>query len=266
MYSEFGALNKWVQLGAYEDANERNSSAHRRRRDRAMARTAIPPGVVVKQENAFVMSSALVANPGHGYAHDQPHRAGNYRRHMPCALPAQAQLLTHRDLSIRHGEDHRRDSNRKLRHGQAMPSQPSWSIAPATPSWPCAPTTPVCTRWRTQGARPTPPRAFRRIHHGLCQEVRRQSSGRPPSRSTLSNVIAIPGGLTRQGGRRRHPRHRRVRFARRGRTLRSGGHRQGRRSAQVTPAISTHAPCSTCSPCAPRYAATGGEVQPVSNS
>jgi hypothetical protein len=54
MYSEFGALNKWVHIWAYKDATERTT-----------ARTAAaatgqwparnPPGVVVKQENAFVL-------------------------------------------------------------------------------------------------------------------------------------------------------------------------------------------------------------------
>ena len=58
MYSEFGALNKWVHIWAYKDANERNS-----------VRTAAsatgqwparnPPGVVVKQENAFVLPAAF---------------------------------------------------------------------------------------------------------------------------------------------------------------------------------------------------------------
>jgi hypothetical protein len=58
MYSEFGALNKWVHIWAYKDANERNSVRT------AAAATGQwparnPPGVVVKQENAFVMPSAF---------------------------------------------------------------------------------------------------------------------------------------------------------------------------------------------------------------
>jgi hypothetical protein len=58
MYSEFGALNKWVHIWAYKDANERASV-------RAAAAAAgqwparNPPGVVVKQENSFVMPSAF---------------------------------------------------------------------------------------------------------------------------------------------------------------------------------------------------------------
>lgn len=53
-YSEFGALNKWVHIWAYKDANERFSV-------RAAAAASgnwparNPPGVMVKQENAFVM-------------------------------------------------------------------------------------------------------------------------------------------------------------------------------------------------------------------
>jgi NIPSNAP len=54
MYSEFGALNKWVHIWAYKDANERNSvRAAASATGQWPARN--PPGVVVKQENAFVM-------------------------------------------------------------------------------------------------------------------------------------------------------------------------------------------------------------------
>jgi len=58
MYSEFGALNKWVHIWAYKDLN-----------DRACVRTEAaatgqwparnPPGVVVKQENALVMPASF---------------------------------------------------------------------------------------------------------------------------------------------------------------------------------------------------------------
>jgi hypothetical protein len=58
MYSEFGALNKWVHIWAYRDANERFSV-----RAAASATGAWParnpPGVVVKQENALVMPSSF---------------------------------------------------------------------------------------------------------------------------------------------------------------------------------------------------------------
>ena len=58
MYTEFGALNKWVHIWAYKDANERN-----RVRTEAAAGgnwpARNPPGVVVKQENAFVMPAAF---------------------------------------------------------------------------------------------------------------------------------------------------------------------------------------------------------------
>lgn len=58
MYSEFGALNKWVHIWAYKDANERTSV-----RNAASATgnwpARNPPGVVVKQENSFVMPSAF---------------------------------------------------------------------------------------------------------------------------------------------------------------------------------------------------------------
>jgi hypothetical protein len=54
MYSEFGALNKWVHIWAYKDANERASvRAAASATGQWPARN--PPGVVVKQENAFVM-------------------------------------------------------------------------------------------------------------------------------------------------------------------------------------------------------------------
>ena len=54
MYSEFGALNKWVHIWAYKDANERASvRAAAAATGQWPARN--PPGVVVKQENAFVM-------------------------------------------------------------------------------------------------------------------------------------------------------------------------------------------------------------------
>jgi NIPSNAP protein len=57
MYSEFGALNKWVHIWAYKDANERNSvRAAASATGQWPARN--PPGVVVKQENAFVMPAA----------------------------------------------------------------------------------------------------------------------------------------------------------------------------------------------------------------
>jgi hypothetical protein len=58
MYSEFGALNKWVHIWAYKDLNDRA-----RVRAEAAATGAWParnpPGVVVKQENALVMPSAF---------------------------------------------------------------------------------------------------------------------------------------------------------------------------------------------------------------
>lgn len=58
MYSEFGALNKWIHIWAYKDANERFSA-------RAAASASgnwparNPPGVMVKQENSFVMPAAF---------------------------------------------------------------------------------------------------------------------------------------------------------------------------------------------------------------
>ena len=43
MYSEFGALNKWVHIWAYKDANERTSRARRRRRRPVSGRRATRP-------------------------------------------------------------------------------------------------------------------------------------------------------------------------------------------------------------------------------
>ncbi len=58
MYSEFGALNKWVHIWAYKDANERTSvRAAAAATGQWPARN--PPGIVVKQENAFVMPSSF---------------------------------------------------------------------------------------------------------------------------------------------------------------------------------------------------------------
>ena len=58
MYSEFGALNKWVHIWAYRDANERTSvRAAAAATGQWPARN--PPGVVVKQENAFVMPASF---------------------------------------------------------------------------------------------------------------------------------------------------------------------------------------------------------------
>jgi hypothetical protein len=58
MYSEFGALNKWVHIWAYKDANERTSvRAAASATGQWPARN--PPGVVVKQENAFVVPAAF---------------------------------------------------------------------------------------------------------------------------------------------------------------------------------------------------------------
>lgn len=57
-YSEFGTLNKWVHIWAYKDANERFSArAAAAATGQWPARN--PPGVVVKQENAFLMPSAF---------------------------------------------------------------------------------------------------------------------------------------------------------------------------------------------------------------
>ena len=58
MYTEFGALNKWVHIWAYKDLNDRA-----RVRTEAAATGAWParnpPGVVVKQENALVMPASF---------------------------------------------------------------------------------------------------------------------------------------------------------------------------------------------------------------
>ena len=57
-YSEVGALNKWVHIWAYKDANERFSArAAAAATGQWPARN--PPGVVIKQENAFVMPAAF---------------------------------------------------------------------------------------------------------------------------------------------------------------------------------------------------------------
>ncbi len=57
-YSEFGALNKWVHIWAYKDANERFAvRAAAAATGNWPARN--PPGVVIKQENAIVMPSAF---------------------------------------------------------------------------------------------------------------------------------------------------------------------------------------------------------------
>jgi hypothetical protein len=58
MYSEFGALNKWVHIWAYKDASERSSvRAAASATGQWPARN--PPGVVVKQENAFVLPASF---------------------------------------------------------------------------------------------------------------------------------------------------------------------------------------------------------------
>ena len=57
-YSEIGALNKWVHIWAYKDANERFSA-------RAAAAASgqwparNPPGVVIRQESALVMPATF---------------------------------------------------------------------------------------------------------------------------------------------------------------------------------------------------------------
>lgn len=57
-HSEFGALNKWVHIWAYKDANERFSvRAAAAATGNWPARN--PPGVVVKQENSFLMPAAF---------------------------------------------------------------------------------------------------------------------------------------------------------------------------------------------------------------
>jgi hypothetical protein len=58
-YSEFGALNKWVHIWAYKDANERQ-----RIRADAVARGLWPPGgaasgLVLKQENKLVVPASF---------------------------------------------------------------------------------------------------------------------------------------------------------------------------------------------------------------
>ena len=57
-YSEFGALNKWVHIWAYKDANQRFEV-----RDAARAAGAWPPGgppgVMVKQENSILMPASF---------------------------------------------------------------------------------------------------------------------------------------------------------------------------------------------------------------
>jgi hypothetical protein len=58
MYSEFGALNKWVHIWAYKDANER-ASARAAASATGQWPARNPPGVVVKQENAFVMPASF---------------------------------------------------------------------------------------------------------------------------------------------------------------------------------------------------------------
>lgn len=58
MYSEFGALNKWVHIWAYKDLNDRaRVRAEAAASGQWPARN--PPGVVVKQENALVMPSSF---------------------------------------------------------------------------------------------------------------------------------------------------------------------------------------------------------------
>jgi hypothetical protein len=58
MYTEFGALNKWVHIWAYKDANERTRvRAEAAATGQWPARN--PPGGVVKQENAFVMPASF---------------------------------------------------------------------------------------------------------------------------------------------------------------------------------------------------------------
>jgi hypothetical protein len=58
MYSEFGALNKWVHIWAYKDLNDRaRVRAEAAATGQWPARN--PPGVVVKQENALLMAAAF---------------------------------------------------------------------------------------------------------------------------------------------------------------------------------------------------------------
>ncbi len=57
-HSEIGALNKWGHIWAYKDANERFSArAAAAATGQWPARN--PPGVVIKQENSFVLPSAF---------------------------------------------------------------------------------------------------------------------------------------------------------------------------------------------------------------
>jgi NIPSNAP len=57
-HSEIGTLNKWVHVWAYKDANERASvRAAAAATGQWPARN--PPGVVIRQENAFLMPSAF---------------------------------------------------------------------------------------------------------------------------------------------------------------------------------------------------------------
>ncbi len=55
MYSEFGALNKWVHIWAYKDAAERFSVRAAAATGQWPARN--PPGVVVKQETQIVVAA-----------------------------------------------------------------------------------------------------------------------------------------------------------------------------------------------------------------
>ena len=58
MYSEFGALNKWVHIWAYKDLNDRaRVRAEAAASGQWPARN--PPGVVVRQENALVMPASF---------------------------------------------------------------------------------------------------------------------------------------------------------------------------------------------------------------
>ncbi len=58
MYTEFGALNKWVHIWAYKDGNERASvRAAAAATGNWPARN--PPGVVVHQENSLVVPAAF---------------------------------------------------------------------------------------------------------------------------------------------------------------------------------------------------------------
>ncbi|HTW70731.1 MAG TPA: NIPSNAP family protein [Acetobacteraceae bacterium] len=58
MYTEFGALNKWVHIWAYKDLNDRaRVRAEAAASGQWPARN--PPGVVVKQENALVMPASF---------------------------------------------------------------------------------------------------------------------------------------------------------------------------------------------------------------